>query len=115
MLDSDNQTFSNSHSFYRFTADLPFPQVSLSLNSEMELGSVTERMMNYPTTCSAVIIGGDQFSELGSVFDKVAKLADSIANNILKKPLAIVLFVEEPFDMSMSNHTHALAVPIVRD
>ena len=91
----------------RFTADLSFPQVSVSLNTDIKLRDVTDRLYS-PTTCSAVLVGQDQVSDFQNILEKINKMTE----DMMKPPLAIILFVDESMDMTDIHHQ--LNLPIVR-
>ena len=92
---------------FRFTRDIAFPQVSVSLTTELKLGDVTESLYS-PTTCSAVLVGGDQISDVPRVLERISRVTE----DMMKPPHAIILFADEPIDMTDIHHQ--LNVPIVR-
>ena len=91
----------------RFSADLSYSQVSVSPNTEIQLGEVTDRLYS-PTTCSAILVGGEYTSDLQNLLERIGRLAEDMA----KPPQAILLFVDEFLDVT--NILHSIASHIVR-
>ena len=80
----------------------------MPLNTEIKLQDVTDRLYS-PTTCSAVLVGGDRLSDLHILLERIHSFAD----DMIKPPLAILLFTTEPMDMT--NIQYQLDSPIVRN
>ena len=86
--------------------DISFPQVSVSLNSDIKMKGVTDKLYS-PTTCSAVLVGGDQLSN----FQKVQERINIMVEEMMKAPLAVILFVDEPLDTTKIQYQ--LNLPLV--
>ena len=80
----------------------------MPLNTEIKLQDVTDRLYS-PTTCSAVLVGGDRLLD----FENLLEGIHSLTADMMKPPLAIIFFTTEPMDMT--NIQYQLDSPIVRN
>ena len=80
----------NNIIFVRFSAELPFPQVSLTLKEAPSLVLTTRGMMT-PNTCSVVLVAGEHLQNIKGVLDMV----DIMSSTMLRIPYAMVLLVEK--------------------
>ena len=64
--------------------------------------------MDSPNTCSIVLVAGDTINNLQEVMQKV----DSMGQNMLKIPYAVVLLVENP-NFNLTTNRHAMTPAVV--
>ena len=80
----------NANIHVRFSAELPYPHVSLTPKEAPSLVLTTRGMMT-PSTCSVVLVAGEHPQNSQGVLDMV----DSMSSTILRIPYAMVLLVEK--------------------
>ena len=80
----------NTIVYVRFSAELPFPQVSLIPEDAPSLVLTTRGMMT-PNTCSVVLVAGEHLQNIQGVLDMV----DTMSGSMLRIPYAMVLLVEK--------------------
>ena len=80
----------NTNHYVRFSAELPFPQVSVTPGEAPSL-VLTTRSMMAPSTCSVVLVAGEHLQNMPGVLNMV----DTMSNSMLRIPYAMVLLVEK--------------------
>ena len=80
----------NANIHVRFSAELPYPHVSLTPKEAPSLVLTTHGMMT-PSTCSVVLVAGEHLQNIQGVLDMV----DTMSSTMLRIPYAMVLLVEE--------------------
>jgi hypothetical protein len=93
----------------RFTGKLPYPQIAMTSSSPLHLNLGTRGMIA-PSKSSVVLVAGSALDDIKAVMDKV----DSLGQDMLMIPYAIVLLVEDQDKNRILNTTrHSESPPVV--
>ena len=98
--------FNFSQSF-SYTGQLPYPQLSLSSSSSLNL-SLGTFGIQAPNTCSVVLVAGSGLKDLQVVMDK----ADQLGQDMEKISYAVVLLLDKP-NVILNTVRLSMSPPVV--
>ena len=89
----------------RFTGELPYPQVSVTPDSQHRM-NLAKHGMAAPSTCSVVLVAEHMLPGLQAVMDKV----DTLGQDMQKIPYAVIILGDRTVPFTTR---HAMSPPIV--